>query len=125
MDSPAATQLLRQLFTHRACRAAARSHSTLPFRIQQHTRAAQRPWPAGRRAASGRASKNDESNWQQRTELMPQDMSGEYSRYPTVTAEQLRGRKERPRRVKMLMRDFIEGLFSLSSAAAIEADRLA
>ncbi|KAJ5037565.1 uncharacterized protein L3040_007737 [Drepanopeziza brunnea f. sp. 'multigermtubi'] len=44
----------------------------------------------------------------QRTDLFPLDMSGEYQKYPMVTADQLRGRKERPRRVKMLMRDFIE-----------------
>jgi hypothetical protein len=37
------------------------------------------------------------------------DMSEEYQRYPMVTSEQLKGRKERPRRVKMLTRDFIEG----------------
>lgn len=36
-------------------------------------------------------------------------MSEEYQKYPMVTANQLRGRRERPRRVKMLTRDFIEG----------------
>jgi hypothetical protein len=36
-------------------------------------------------------------------------MSEEYNKYPMVTANQLRGRRERPRRVKMLTRDFIEG----------------
>jgi hypothetical protein len=36
-------------------------------------------------------------------------MSEEFQRYPMVTAMDLRGRKERPRRVKMFMRDFIEG----------------
>jgi hypothetical protein len=36
-------------------------------------------------------------------------MSEEYNKYPMVTADQLRGRRERPRRVKMLTRDFIEG----------------
>lgn len=53
-------------------------------------------------------SRND-SHWQQRTDLFPLDMSAEYEKYPMVTADQLRGRRERPRRVKMLMRDFIEG----------------
>jgi hypothetical protein len=33
----------------------------------------------------------------------------EFERYPMVTAEMLKGRRERPRRVKMLMREFIEG----------------
>lgn len=41
------------------------------------------------------------------------DMSEEYSKYPMITSEQLRGRRERPRRVKMLTRDFIEGVFQI------------
>ena len=52
----------------------------------------------------------NESHWQQRTDLFPLDMSEEYNKYPMVTADQLRGRRERPRRVKMLTRDFIEGV---------------
>ncbi|KAK3047672.1 hypothetical protein LTR09_010930 [Extremus antarcticus] len=49
-----------------------------------------------------------ESSWQQRTDHFPQDKVEEFKRYPNVTADMLRGRRERPRRVKMLMRDFIE-----------------
>ncbi|RQM05822.1 hypothetical protein DH86_00002144 [Scytalidium sp. 3C] len=57
----------------------------------------------------GSDAKTDaERHWQQRTDTFPVDMSQEYSRYPLVTADQLRGRRERPRRVKMLTRDFIE-----------------
>lgn len=37
------------------------------------------------------------------------DKADEYKRFPTVTSDMLRHRKERPRRAKMLMRDFIEG----------------
>lgn len=64
--------------------------------------------------------KNNESNWQQRTEILSLDMSEEYKKYPTVTANDLRRRSERPKKVKMLMRDFIEGMlwviiFGLSS----------
>ncbi|KAJ9669231.1 hypothetical protein H2201_000583 [Coniosporium apollinis] len=44
----------------------------------------------------------------ERTEVFPQDKSEEFRRYPLVTANDLRTRRERPKRVKMLMRDFIE-----------------
>lgn len=114
MDSPVVTQLFRQLFRHRACQTV-RSHSTLPLR-RQHLCGPRRQWPSGRRAASGRETRKDESHWQQRTHILPQDMSHEFSKYPMVTADQLRTRKERPRRVKMLMRDFIEGSLSCLSA---------
>ena len=43
--------------------------------------------------------------------MFQEDMADEFKEYPMVTADELRGRKERPRRVKMLMRDFIEGWF--------------
>ncbi|CAJ2500202.1 Uu.00g030550.m01.CDS01 [Anthostomella pinea] len=65
---------------------------------------ASRPTIRGARAAPAK----NESNWQQRTELFSLDLSDEYKTYPMVTANDLRGRRERPRKVKMLMRDFIE-----------------
>ncbi len=63
----------------------------------------------------GANAKFDESetNWQQRTEMFSLDMTDEYKSYPMVTADELRDRKERPRKVKMLMRDFIEGIFGV------------
>jgi hypothetical protein len=110
MDSPIISRLFRQLFTHRSCRPcqSLRSHSALPFRIQYGTRAQVRCVSGGR---GGEAASKNESHWQQRTDLFPLDMREEYSRYPMVTADQLRGRRERPKRVKMLTRDFIEGIF--------------
>lgn len=43
-----------------------------------------------------------------RTDLFPPDKLREYERYPMVTSDMLRSRRERPKRVKMLARDFIE-----------------
>ncbi len=64
-----------------------------------------------RRTISNRGDGNSrqESPWQQRTELFPQDKSEDFKKYPMVTADGLRNRRERPKRVKMLTRDFIEG----------------
>lgn len=50
-----------------------------------------------------------ESDWQQRTDILPPDKMKEFEKYPMVTSDQLRSRRERPKRVKMLVRDFIEG----------------
>lgn len=49
-----------------------------------------------------------ERQWQHRNSLLKVDKSEEAQRYPLVTAKELRSYRERPRRVKMLMRDFIE-----------------
>lgn len=47
--------------------------------------------------------------WQPRNDFVMEDKSAEYQRFEMVTADELRNRKARPKRVKMLMRDFIEG----------------
>lgn len=39
----------------------------------------------------------------------PKNIDEEYWSYPTVTAKDLRNRRERPRQVKMLTREFIDG----------------
>jgi hypothetical protein len=108
MDSPVITQLFRQLFRHPTCQSV-RSHSTLPFRIQ-HVRRIQRRCISDHRGEGIEGSSRSESNWQQRTDAFPLDKLEEFNKYPMVTADQLRGRRERPKRVKMLTRDFIEGL---------------
>jgi hypothetical protein len=107
MDSPVVAQLFRQLARHRACQTL-KSQSTLPARIHDGRRT-QRRCMSDRRGAGREEPSRNESHWQQRTELFPLDMRDEYSRYPMVTADQLRSRRERPKRVKMLTRDFIEG----------------
>lgn len=47
--------------------------------------------------------------WADRNDIIIEDKRPEYDQYPMVTADELSGRRERPRRVKMLTRDFIEG----------------
>lgn len=105
MDSPIVTQLFRQLFRHRACQSR-QNFVKLATTIQHVRRQQQRRLYSDDRGA--RNTPRNESNWQQRTDLFPVDMSEEYKKYPMVTANDLRTKKDRPRRVKMLMRDFIE-----------------
>lgn len=100
MDSAVLSQLFKQLFSHRPCsscsrhvRPARRLYSSTPSRSYQ-----------SRKIEKSRA----ESDWQQRTDHFPQDRAAEYKKYPFVTSDGLRARPDRPRRVKMLMRDFIE-----------------
>lgn len=99
MDSPMIARLFRQLFTHRPCQSRAGGRKLRRTQVR---------YVSGRGEGGDGARPNDH-HWQQRTDLFPLDMSSEYQKYPIVTADQLRGRRERPRRVKMLMRDFIEG----------------
>ncbi|KAF3057078.1 NADH dehydrogenase [ubiquinone] complex I, assembly factor 7 like protein [Daldinia childiae] len=114
MDSPIVAQLFRQLFRHPACpfrrNLAALSSCLHHGRRIQRCEHQQRRHMASRSTVRGakKGLSEKESHWQQRTELFPEDMSEEYKTYPTVTANDLRSRRERPRKVKMLMRDFIE-----------------
>lgn len=62
------------------------------------------------RGTKQQIKRSNESDWQQRTELFSFDMSEEYKSYPLITSHELKNRKERPKKVKMLMRDFIEGV---------------
>ncbi len=104
MDSPLIAQVFRRLLSHQTC-------SRLRFHPSFH----RRPPPTVSARRYYRSSDDTEedsgatSEWQQRTDLFPPDKLRDYERYPMVTADALRSRRERPKRVKMLARDFIEG----------------
>ncbi|KAG9233557.1 S-adenosyl-L-methionine-dependent methyltransferase [Amylocarpus encephaloides] len=105
MDSPIIARLFRQLFTHRTCQSL-KPRTVIRPRMEGPRQPQNRCMSSRRDDRDGTTS--SESHWQQRNDTFPLDMSDEYQRYPMVTADQLRGRKERPRRVKMWTRDFIE-----------------
>ena len=103
MDSPVATQIFRQLFSHRASQCLARG--ARPALAAARTPHIQRRGKATR-FAEGETRR--ESRWTPRKNAFPQERTEEFERYPMVTADMLRNRRERPRRVRMLLRDFIE-----------------
>ena len=105
MDSLLVSKIFRRLLSHQTC-SRVRFQNQLPKRLRPHA--------AGRRCyRSSREDDNDgdtqTSSWQQRTDIFPPDKLRDYERYPMITADALRSRRERPRRVKILARDFIEG----------------
>ncbi|EMC95282.1 hypothetical protein BAUCODRAFT_35266 [Baudoinia panamericana UAMH 10762] len=103
MDFPAVARLFRQLATHQFCQPFQHGRPLLVANQRRTIRyGASRPQP------QPRTKTVSVSHWQQRTDHFPLDKAEDYKRYPTVTADTLRTRKERPKRVKMLMRDFIE-----------------
>ncbi|PGH16383.1 hypothetical protein AJ80_05233 [Polytolypa hystricis UAMH7299] len=109
MDSPIVAQLFRQLFTHRACQLT-KSHSALPFRKSgpsQYVHVQYRTLIT-KTTSSRRRKVDDGSYWRQRADDFPRDMSAELREYPLITAKELRTRAHRPKRVKMLTRDFID-----------------
>ncbi|GAM82692.1 hypothetical protein ANO11243_006750 [Dothideomycetidae sp. 11243] len=99
MDSRAVDRIFKRLFASTLCTSCARhALSPRPALATTHQRRAYQ-----RRVEHS----NNESSWQQRTDFSD-DKLDDYNRAPMVTSDQLRMRRERPRRVKMLMRDFIE-----------------
>lgn len=102
MDSPVLTQMFRQLFRHPACQSIRRPPS-LSSRSQSRSFIT-------RRGPAKRKQQDDVQLWTKRGDY-PKDIDKEYQTYPTVTAKELRNRRERPRQVKMLTREFIDGEF--------------
>lgn len=103
MDSSVATYIFRQLLATPS-RNCLRLHSCAASRATLNVRQ--------RRSYALRRGQNDGdggSRWQQRMDAFPKDMSKQLREYPKVTSFDLRNRLHRPRRVRMLARDFIEG----------------
>lgn len=114
MDSPVLNQLFRQLFRHPACQAFPARSSRVSGRLaggapQQHQQHQQQCRSfLTRRAPSKRKNSEDALTWNRRGDY-PKDIDEELRTYPLVTARDLRRRKDRPRQVKMLTREFIDG----------------
>ena len=103
MDSPAVTRIFQQLFARpsRRClhlaNAARRNSGPSLNQYRQYS------------ARRSDTLKDGGSSWQQRIDAFPKDMSRQLKEYPRVTARDLQHRTQRPRRVKMYTREFIEG----------------
>lgn len=121
MDSPVLNQLFRQLFRRPACQSL--RHSSVPTPSSSGRRAAAGVRLSGpsrqqsrsfltRRTQTKRKNVNDGLIWH-RIGDYPKDIDQELRTYPLVTAKDLRSRKERPRQVKILTREFIDGKLAL------------
>lgn len=110
MDSPVVTQLFRQLFRspHPACLARRNltNLATALHRGRQLTSGSVRALSSSRGVVN---TSEKERAWNRRSDVLTSEKVDEASKFPMVTARDLRGYKERPKRVKMLMRDFVEG----------------
>jgi hypothetical protein len=105
MDSPIVAHLFRQLFRHRprGCQGLRNGLASRPHR--QPVRG------LVNKASIDRGMKTNESRWQQRTHILPEDRREEFAEYPYISLPELKMRSERPRKVKMLLRDFIDGMW--------------
>ncbi|KAF7546239.1 hypothetical protein G7Z17_g8584 [Cylindrodendrum hubeiense] len=105
MDSPIVAQLFRQLFRHRppGCQGQL-PHLRNGLRkgaapaVAHGSRNAHQSRSYIARPSRDRGMKTNESRWQQRTNILPPDRSGEFAEYPYITMQELKQRTERPRK---------------------------
>lgn len=89
-----------------------RSSTSAPRANVRHAGSYSRLKDQSERRARGQivsADDNVQLPWKPRKDLMPEEKQQAYEQYPLVTANDIRDKSRRPRRMKMLMRDFIEG----------------
>lgn len=111
MDSPLASRIFKRLLSHDTCSRLRTRPPPIRTCQQQRTLSITARRDERRREKKYGVKPTDQNEWQQRSDIVFNDKSADYKRYPMVTADELRDRKERPKRVKMLMRDFIEGSY--------------
>lgn len=107
MDSPLASKIFRCLLSHQTC---SRLRFYPPASGPPLYSALGRRYYRSSQENDGDGGSKMASDWQMRTDVFPLDKLRDYERYPMVTSDMLRSRRERPKRVKMLARDFIEGI---------------
>lgn len=122
MDSPIVAHLFRQLFRHRPRGCQGLRNGLASRQRQQPSRS------IGTRPSIDRGMKTNESRWQQRTHILPEDRREEFAQYPYISLQELKKRTERPRKVKMLLRDFIDGMcwvvLLMRSLTCVDLERL-
>ena len=107
--------LFRRLFRHRACQRPQGPTALSPIIrttfTASHPGQGQGQWRSflSRRKQLGNDGKENKNTWYRRGDY-PRDLTEELEAYPLVTAKELRSHRERPRRVKMMTREFIEGI---------------
>jgi hypothetical protein len=115
MDSPLVNRIFRRLFAHETCSRyriyrPQSLNGSRPSPIQTRSFL----WDAQEQEQQKRYGKKEQAKkddfWRARQDLLFIDKTEDYKRFPMVTADHLRPRKERPRNVKMTVRDFIEGM---------------
>lgn len=123
MDSPLLNQLFRQLFNHRACQCtrptSVRRLNGTRRGLQQYQQS--RSFLSRRETSPKKSATNDGTMWTKRDDY-PRDLDQQLRTFPLVTAKDLRNRRERPRQVKMLTREFIDGVLSLPPRNLLEFD---